>query len=111
MYIYLKDLKAILECEGLRKSNTTNLSLVITFVKQGEGIVKCQSKSGEMLCTQSAQTQSLGLLLLVSIHHNLFITLLLGSTAKAVLAKQPCCIQTKVYRFNKKLTMYPNKNV
>ena len=32
------------------------------------------------------------------IHHDLFITLLSGSKAKTVLVKQPCYIQTKMYR-------------
>ena len=32
------------------------------------------------------------------LHHNLFITLLLGSIAQIVLVKQPCYIQTKMYR-------------
>ena len=32
------------------------------------------------------------------VHHNLFITLLLGSIAKTMLVKQPCYIQTKMYR-------------
>ena len=40
------------------------------------------------------------------IHHNLFITLLLGSIAKTVLVKQPCYIQTKMYRLYWKMTIY-----
>ena len=32
------------------------------------------------------------------IHHNLFITLLLGSKAKTMLANQPCCIETNMFR-------------
>ena len=39
-------------------------------------------------------------------HQNLFITLLLGSKAKTVLAKQSCCIQTKMYRIYRKMTIY-----
>ena len=37
----------------------------------------------------------------MTLHYNLFITLLLGSTAKMVLAKQRCCIQTKFSLYRK----------
>ena len=40
------------------------------------------------------------------IHHNLFITLLLGSKAETVLAKQLCYIQTKMYISYRKMTIY-----
>ena len=33
----------------------------------------------------------------VSLHHNLFITLLPGSKAKTVSVKEECCIQTKMH--------------
>ena len=36
------------------------------------------------------------------LHHNLSITLLLGSKAKTVLTGELCCIQTKVYRLYRK---------
>ena len=41
---------------------------------------------------------------MVFIHHNLFITSLLGSKAETVL-KYPCNIQTKIYRLYRKMTM------
>ena len=41
----------------------------------------------------------------ILIHHNLFITPLQGSEAKYVLAKQTCCIQTKIYRSYRKMTI------
>ena len=40
------------------------------------------------------------------IHHNLFIILLLGSKEETVLVKQPCHIQTKMYIFYRKMTIY-----
>ena len=39
------------------------------------------------------------------IHHILFLTPLLGSKAKTVLAKQMCCILTKMYRLYRKMTL------
>ena len=41
-----------------------------------------------------------------NVHHNIFITLLLGSIAKTVFVKQPCYIQTKMYRLYWKMTIY-----
>ena len=40
------------------------------------------------------------------LHHNLFITLLLGYKAETVLVKQPFYIQTKTYRIYRKMTVY-----
>ena len=45
---------------------------------------------------------SLTFFFLFEVDHNLFIRLLLGSKAKIVLAKQLCCIQTRVYRLYRK---------
>ena len=42
--------------------------------------------------------------LILPIHHNLFITWLLGSKVKTELATQPCCIQTKMSRSYRKMT-------
>ena len=42
----------------------------------------------------------------ISTHHNLFITLLLGSKVKTVLTKQPRCIQTKMSTLYRKMTIY-----
>ena len=39
-----------------------------------------------------------------NVHH--IITLLLGSKAETVLVKQPCYIQTKMYRLHIKMTIY-----
>ena len=38
------------------------------------------------------------------IHHNLFITLILGSKAETI--KQPCYIQTKMYNLYRKMIIY-----
>ena len=38
-----------------------------------------------------------------NVHHNLFKTLLLRYKAKPLFAKQPCCIQTKMYRWHRKI--------
>ena len=43
---------------------------------------------------------------ILDVHQNLFITLLLGYKVKAVLAEQPCCVQAKMYRINRKMTIY-----
>ena len=40
------------------------------------------------------------------IHHNLFKTLLLGSTAETLFVKQLHYIQTKMYRLYRKMTIY-----
>ena len=40
------------------------------------------------------------------IYHNLFRTLLLGTKAKTMLAKQPCCIQKKKKKKKKKYIDY-----
>ena len=40
-----------------------------------------------------------------NIHQNIFVTLLIGSKAKSVLAKQLCCIQTKKKKKKKKKKM------
>ena len=40
------------------------------------------------------------------VHHNLFITLLLGSKEETLLVKQPWYIQTKMYRLYRKMTIY-----
>ena len=39
-----------------------------------------------------------GHITIMYIHHNLLITLFLGSIAETILVKQPCYIQTKMYR-------------
>ena len=39
------------------------------------------------------------------LHQNLFITQSLGSKTKTVLAKQTCCIQTKMYGLYRKMTI------
>ena len=43
--------------------------------------------------------------------HDLFITLLLGSSTATVLAKQPCYIQTKMYRLYRKMTIYSHFSI
>ena len=48
---------------------------------------------------------------LIHIHHNLFITLLLGSIALTVLVKQPCYIHTKMYRLYWKMTIYDHFSI
>ena len=40
------------------------------------------------------------------IYHNLFIILLPGSKAEPLLGEQPCCIQRKIYRLYRKVTIY-----
>ena len=40
------------------------------------------------------------------IHHNLFITVLLGSNGNTLLAKQLYCIQTKMNILYRKMTIY-----
>ena len=40
------------------------------------------------------------------IYHNLFMTLLLEIETKTMLAKQPWCIQTKMYRLSRKMTIW-----
>ena len=40
------------------------------------------------------------------VHHNLFITPLLGSLAETVTVKQACNIHTKMYRLYRKMTIY-----
>lgn len=47
----------------------------------------------------------------LNIHHNVFITSLMGSKAEPVLVKQLCCISSeqkkyRVYRKKKKMTNY-----
>ena len=42
----------------------------------------------------------------IIIHHNLFITLLMGSKAETVLVKQPCYSQTEMYSSYREMTIY-----
>ena len=40
------------------------------------------------------------------VYYNLFITLLLAAKAKTLIAKQQCCMQTKMYRLYKKYFLF-----
>ena len=46
------------------------------------------------------------LITVMLVHHNPFITLLLGSKRETMLAKQLCYIQTKMHRVSRIMTIY-----
>ena len=45
-------------------------------------------------------------ILIGTVHHSLYITLLLESEAEPVFVKKLCYIQTKMYRLLRKMTIY-----
>ena len=80
------------------------LFFVFFFQRQQPDIVcfpahKAPSEKRVQLTTEAKHNSD-------TVHHNLSITLLLGSKTETVLVKQLCHIQTKIHRLYRKMTIY-----
>ena len=66
----------------------------------------CKNKKSKYFWSRKKCHLLICIIIICRVHHNLFITPLLGSIAWTVLVKQPCYIQTKMYRLYWKMTIY-----
>ena len=98
-----------------------NVAYILPFFKDGSHVISriethlsdgttqistsLTPETAQLLARLNPSMFPIGSLVQVKIHCNLVITLWLGSKAKSLLAKQPGCSQTKMYRIYRKMTI------